>query len=115
MARALEQQGEWQGALRVLEEAAQERNAIYSSTHGGIWGFFWLEIQWQRAELLRKLEREPEAREIEAELRRLLAYADADHAILRGLRHLSQKQKMGLAQSGEEGSLASPTGFLGAR
>ncbi len=113
MARALEQQGESQSALRVLEEAAQERKAIYSALPMGLG--LWLKHQWQRAEVLRKLEREPEAREIETELRKLLAYADADHKILRGLRHLSQKQKMGLAQSGEEGSLASPTGFLGAR
>ena len=54
--------------------------------------FFWLKIQWQRAELLRKLGREPEAREIEAELRKLLAYADADHDILRKLRDLSQQE-----------------------
>ena len=61
--------------------------------------FFWLRIQWQRAELLRKLGREREAREIEAELCKLLAYADADHAILRDLRRLSQ-QEAGLARSG---------------
>ena len=53
------------------------------------------------AELLRKLEREPEAREIEAELRKLLAYADADHALLCALRDLSQQEEVGLARSAE--------------
>ena len=100
LAKALEQQGEWQRALRVLEEAAQERKAIYAQSDRGSaeypWAvqppaFFWLKIQWQRAELLRELGREPEAREIEAELRKLLAYADADHDILRKLQDLTAR------------------------
>jgi tetratricopeptide (TPR) repeat protein len=111
LARALEEQGEWQRALRVLEETAQDRKAVYSSFYSGLIGLFWMNHQWQRAELLRKLGREPEAREIEAELRKLLAYADADHKILRGLRDLSQIEKMGLAQSAEEGPIASPKGL----
>ena len=51
----------------------------------GALGLPWMRGQRHRAELLRTLGREPEAREIEAELRKLLAYADADHAILRDL------------------------------
>jgi hypothetical protein len=51
-------------------------------------------MQRLRAELLRKLGREPEALEIEAELRRLLVYADADHVIVRYL-----NQQRGTSQS----------------
>jgi tetratricopeptide (TPR) repeat protein len=101
LARALEQQGEWQSALRVLEEGAQERKVIYSTSGSGVRGESWLREQWQRAELLRKLGREPEAREIEAELRKLLTYADADHALLRKLRDLSRQEEVGLARSAE--------------
>ncbi|MCZ6887827.1 MAG: hypothetical protein O7H39_04960, partial [Gammaproteobacteria bacterium] len=67
----------------------------------------WIGNQWQRAELLRRRGRAPEAREIEAELRNLLAYADADHAILRGLRQL---EEAGLAGSAEERPIAPATG-----
>ena len=45
-----------------------------------------MRIEWRRAELYRKIGRDEEAREIEAELLKLLAYADPDHPILRQLR-----------------------------
>jgi hypothetical protein len=54
-------------------------------------GTLWLKIQWHRAELLRKLERDSEALAIEAELRTLLAYADDDHVIAGKLRRLNSK------------------------
>jgi len=54
-------------------------------------GTFWLNIQWRRAELLRKLGRESEALEIEAELRGLLAHADDDHRIATKLRRLNSQ------------------------
>ena len=45
-----------------------------------------MRIEWRRSELYRKIGRDEEAREIEAELLKLLAYADPDHPILRQLR-----------------------------
>ena len=97
LARTLGQQGEWQRALRVLEEAAQDRN-VYSM-NGGWPGLFWLRIQWQRAQLLRQVGRDPEAREVEAELLKLLADADADHAIVVELSHLSQQEAVRVAEA----------------
>jgi hypothetical protein len=85
LARALQQQGDWQRALAVLEDTEHERVAIYATFWSGLVGGRWLQLQRHRAELLRKLGREPEALEIEAELRRLLIYADADHDIVRYL------------------------------
>ena len=96
LAGALQQQGELQRALRVLEEAALSRKAVYSTFMSGVAGAPWIANQWQRAELLRELRRESEAREIETELRRLLAHADADHRIARALRHLSRQEEVAL-------------------
>ena len=78
----------------MLGEAAQDRK-IYAMD-GLSPGLLWLRIQWQRAQLLRKLGRDAEAREIESELRKLLAYADNDHAILVELFHLSQQEEVRL-------------------
>ena len=98
LARALEQQDEWQRALQVLGEAAAQDRKIYAMD-GESPGLLWLRIQWQRAELLRRLGRDTEARKIEAELRKLLADADADHAIVRGL---SKLKDVGLTGPAEE-------------
>ena len=46
----------------------------------------WLENEHQRLQILRKLGREEEAREVETSLLRLLAVADSDHFILRQLK-----------------------------
>jgi hypothetical protein len=46
----------------------------------------WLNIQAKRAALLRQLGRSNEAETVEAELRQLLALADADHPVLAQLR-----------------------------
>ena len=109
----LEEQGEWVRALRVLEETARDRKAVYAALPGGLG--LWPKHQWQRAELLRKLGREPEAREIEADLRKLLAYADADHKILRRLRDLSQQEAVELARLfGSDSSPKFVNGVLGA-
>ena len=69
----------------------------------GVLGLFWMRSEWQRAGLLRELGRGAEAREIEDELRKLLAYADSDHAILRSLRLLSQREEAGLPRTVQEG------------
>ena len=91
LARALEAQGDLQGAARVLEEASQQKGL--AAMMGG--GSYWNKLRYQQARLYRKLGREAEAREIEVELRKLLVYADADHAISRELR---QSQQAALTQ-----------------
>ncbi|MGH9863478.1 MAG: hypothetical protein ACRD35_08650, partial [Candidatus Acidiferrales bacterium] len=77
-ARALEERGEWEAALQVLEEGTRRKEKIALILGARQW------INWEsrRAQVLRKLGRNAEARPIEAELRRLLAYADPDHPLL---------------------------------
>jgi tetratricopeptide (TPR) repeat protein len=86
LARLLEEEGELDKALQVLEAASAERTLALDSD---VSPFFWLRIQLQLAEVYRKLDREQEAQEIEGELKELLKYADPDHAILRQLRQSS--------------------------
>lgn len=93
LAEAYENQGELQKALRVLEKAAQEKAGTYQWT--GPRGFYWIRIQWQLAQLYRKLGREHEAEVIETELLKLLAYADPDHPILL---QLKQQQEVAANQ-----------------
>jgi tetratricopeptide (TPR) repeat protein len=83
LARAREIQGNGEDALRVLEEAAQAKNSF--GLFGPMTGTLWQRVEWQRARLHRKMGREPEAQQLEADLRKLLAYADPDHPILRRL------------------------------
>ncbi|MEE8606399.1 MAG: hypothetical protein V3S55_02250, partial [Nitrospiraceae bacterium] len=94
LALAWERQGEWQKALAVLEQASQERARVYYRAMSP--GVFWMRIEWRRAEFYRKIGRDEEAREIEAELLKLLSYADPDHPILL---QLKRAQDLVLAQS----------------
>ncbi|MFQ5818232.1 MAG: hypothetical protein ACE5H2_09815 [Terriglobia bacterium] len=55
-----------------------------------------MRTQVQLAELYRKVGREQEAQEIEAELVKLLAHADDDHPVLR---QLKRTQDVAVAQS----------------
>lgn len=82
LARVLEKQGDLAGAVRVLEEATEDK-ALAAMMTGG---WRWIQLQHQRAQLCRKLGREEEAQAIEDELRKLLAYADPEHLILRELK-----------------------------
>jgi hypothetical protein len=91
LARALEAQGDLGGAVRVLEEASQQKGLAMLMGGAARWNQF----QHRRAQLCRRLGREPEARRIEDELRKLLLYADADHVIARELR---QRQQAALTQ-----------------
>jgi hypothetical protein len=52
-------------------------------------GVFWLRIQAHLAQLYRQTGRTEEARKIEGQLRKILAYADSDHPILLQLRRSS--------------------------
>ena len=90
LALALECQGELQGALLVTEEAVHVCRDRYAEILG--FGRDQLTLRSHRAQLLRKLERQREARAIELELTNLLTYADADDILLRQLKH-SQNQE----------------------
>ena len=80
LARAYEQQGDSEKALQVLKEASKGRARLF---HRGMApGLFWMRNESRQAQLYRKLGREIEAHEIETELLKLLAYADADHSLL---------------------------------
>jgi tetratricopeptide (TPR) repeat protein len=83
LARAWEQAGSIPNALRVLEEAsAQKARAVWG-------GARWMDVQLHLARLYRELGREADAQGIEAELRRLLVYADPDFWLLRQLERQS--------------------------
>ena len=81
LADAWEQQGEFEQAARVLEEASSKKTLL---VNGGA-APLWFRIQWRLAEVYRKLGREEDTRRIEEELLKLLTYADPDHPILRQL------------------------------
>jgi hypothetical protein len=89
LALAYTKQGRLNSALSVLEQGSAEKTRVYRDT--GMLGALWLRIEWQRARLYRKLGRQEEARKVEAELRKLLTLADADHPILVQLQKVSGK------------------------
>ncbi len=86
LADAWEQQGEWEQAARVLEEASIKKTLLVQGSPAPLW----FRIQWRLAEVYRKLGRDEDTRRIEDELRRLLALADPDHPILRQLDHTKE-------------------------
>jgi tetratricopeptide (TPR) repeat protein len=79
LALAFERRGEPSQAIRVLETASQER--LLELAWDAPYGVFWLRIQAHMAQLYRQVGRRDDARKIEDQLRRILAYADADHPI----------------------------------
>ena len=82
LAQIREEEGDLEEAVALLESVHWGRvQAFFNES-----GFDWMQRQLLRARLYRKVGRMQEAEEIEAELRKLLAYADADHAILRQLK-----------------------------
>ncbi len=85
MARAVEARGDLPGATDALQQGLKENP------------FPWRleDIAWNKFQLLRlyrKLGHEPEARELEKELRNLLAYADPNHPILLQLNSTARHQ-----------------------
>ncbi len=80
LAQVYQQQGDFDRALQVLEAASREKTATYA------WpapvGLFWMRTQVRLAQLYRQVGREEDARKIEDELLKLLAYADPDYPLL---------------------------------
>ena len=84
LADALVRQGDPQKALQVLERASQQKAIAYEDS--GSTGQYWLRIEWRLAQLYRKLGRLADAERMEVELSKMLAYADAEHPILRQMK-----------------------------
>jgi len=80
---ALEHTGNSQKALGVLEATSGTR--LWNDPQQMSYGVFWLRNQARLSAYYRRLGREPEARRIDDQLRKLLAVADPNHPILRQL------------------------------
>jgi tetratricopeptide (TPR) repeat protein len=94
LAFALEQQGDLEGALRVLDAASEQRVRGYVSS-----GAFWLRNEWQRARVSRLLGEDDEAEKIEERLQTLLSHADPDHPILVEMKSLQKMRASRHAQT----------------
>jgi tetratricopeptide (TPR) repeat protein len=81
LAEAYTRQGNLGAAIELLEEALEK--LPFSSPFDS--PSLWLRLRWQLADFYRQTGRDEDAREIEDELRTLLALADPDHPILRQL------------------------------
>ena len=92
LADLLAEQGKPKEAIDVLRPLSGLRSRAFVVGYG----HDWMRAQWRLAQLYRKAGQTSEAEKIEAELRRLLAYADPDHAILL---QLKRAQDLALAQS----------------
>ena len=84
LAEAWREQDQLESAVRVLEQASSKKALLFAPM-GGQNPVRWLRIRLMLAEVYREMGRDEDARKIEAELRALLALADADHPILRQL------------------------------
>lgn len=92
LATALTQQGDAEGAIRVLELASKQKTrAIFNWVSAAP---SWMRTQLLLAKLYRKVGRQEDARRIEGELRGLLAYADPDHVMLRELNRSESAAKI---------------------
>jgi tetratricopeptide (TPR) repeat protein len=78
LARAWELKGNLSQAIRVLEHVSTNRTRIAM----GHEAFIWVHLEGHLAQLYRKAGRDEDADRTEAELRRLLTYADPDNPLL---------------------------------
>jgi tetratricopeptide (TPR) repeat protein len=83
LATALEKSGDEVDAVKVLEAVSGMR--IRNSPAFGFYGVFWLRNQARLSAYYHRLGRDQEARKIDDQLRKLLAFADPDHPILQRL------------------------------
>jgi tetratricopeptide (TPR) repeat protein len=86
LAAALAKTGDVPRAIQVLERNPERRSAVIRGTTGA----YWLRNRFALAKLYRGIGRVEDARIVEAELRELLAFADADHPILLELERLQK-------------------------
>ncbi len=86
LALAWEQQGNLQEARNALEEASRRKIFVDRGS-----ALSYLRIRFRLAQVYRKLGLEKEARAVEAELRKLLAYADPDFPLLAQLREPKER------------------------
>jgi tetratricopeptide (TPR) repeat protein len=78
LAHLLETRGDSAEAVRVLERASQPKwRSLFPEGPG-----HWVRIQWLLANLYRRFGEPEKALKVEAELLKVLSYADADHPIL---------------------------------
>jgi tetratricopeptide (TPR) repeat protein len=80
LADALERQGDLHKAVQVLERASREKTIAYEDI--GSTGQYWLRVQCRLLQVYRKLGRIEDAQRLEAELSKILAYADPGHPVL---------------------------------
>ena len=80
LARALEQRGDLEAAVAVLEDARQQKGRVYENNYN--MGALWMRCLSRLHDLHRAMGNEAAAAELEAELRALLHLADADHPLL---------------------------------
>lgn len=90
LADALQQKGDMDRALDVLQVAAQQNVRTFVMPRPA--GYFWLRTAAKLARFYRMAGRVADAEKIETELRGLLAFADPDHAILVSLRQTQSQQ-----------------------
>jgi tetratricopeptide (TPR) repeat protein len=88
LAEALARNEDIAGAIAVLKEESERRVA---ATAGISFGYEWLMLSEQLAQLYRKTGRVTEAAALEGELSKLLAVADEDHPIKRRLDRVSSQ------------------------
>jgi len=81
LAEAWREQDQFELAVRVLEQASGKK-ALLFAPFASENPARWLRMRLMLAKLYREMGRGEDAQEIKAELRSLLAYADADHPIL---------------------------------
>jgi tetratricopeptide (TPR) repeat protein len=85
LASALKKKGDTKRAIEVLERASERKfQAVINNNSGP----YWLRSRFELARLYRSVGRVEDARAVEADLRKLLALADADHPILLELARL---------------------------
>jgi hypothetical protein len=81
LAEAWREQDQLELAMRVLERASSQKALLFAPIAGEN-PARWLRIRLMLAEVYREMGRDEDALKVEAELRSLLALADADHPIL---------------------------------
>jgi tetratricopeptide (TPR) repeat protein len=87
LAQIYEKQSKLEDALRILHNASEQKARSYREpmVGGGMVAGYWLVTELETANVYRKMGRVAEAEKLEAGLLKMLAYADADHPILREL------------------------------